>query len=349
MRVSKPIINKSSVDLMADRVGLDGYIPYGLVDVCLTFAKHKLLAATPTLDNDMKHSLWELISDSRIELWLEDTMRLVKYLGDRYNLRLIEEALYKGEGVIDDIPKSFNYKFDLSKVSEHTKNLLGITVAHIDEAEKLPKEVIEILTIASGYGSFIKTSKTTDVSNEYMNSYSQIINIPKHEYSYPWFDYKMTVKAFDVKSEKIVNVKSDKLVVGYFLDTFSKSPTIKSILKLIGAIILQYDHINVTLYSFYGNRSTKYELTSKDDIVSHFSKKPQLKLFPINNSKALQQMMFENKGSEVVFIPNINDDCVISPSMYNGTKINIMSFDKSKYNPKYSSLCNKTGGIFITI
>ena len=338
------------IKLVADRVGLVGYLPYTLIHEVLYLTRCKLFSITPKLKSDIHASLWDLIRDIRIELWEEDSLRVIAVFGKDYNLRLIEEALIKGDGILSEIPSSFNYTFDVRDITENTKELLNITTEHIEETAKLPKELIEILTVSSGYGNFINTSKELIVNSTRMDNYASITKVAKHEYTYPWFNYKLAIKSFDIITEVESVKKSDTLIVGYFLDSFSKSKTIKAILKLLGAIILQYgDDINVLVYSFYGGTSKKVSLKSSKDVIEYFSQVPQMKLFPIDNSKALQTMLFENKGADILFVPNINKDCNVPSSYYGASRINILSFDKSRYNLKYANICKRSNGIFLTI
>ena len=99
----------------------------------------------------------------------------------------------------------------------------------------------------------------------------------------------------------------------------------------------------------YGNGYNKVDLDTLDSIVEYFSQIPQMKLFPIDNSKAIQTMMFENKGTDIIFVPNITKDCNIPDSYYGSSRINILSFNQSKYNLKYASICKKSNGVFLTI
>ena len=56
-----------------------------------------------------------------------------------------------------------------------------------------------------------------------------------------------------------------------------------------------------------------------------------------------------NKGSEVLYMPNIKNNCTIQSGMRSFCKVNIISLVKSSFNMQYSNICKQTNGIFLTI
>ncbi len=336
------------LDEAIEFAGLTGYIPYVFICDLVAVATCKVLnIAIP--DTEYAYKLYELVRF--VQKPLVDTILIVKLLGQKYNLREIEKYAEK-QAIFDleNISASFNYPFELKDISSDVKELLNITEDFEKEIEKLPDEVINILTITSGYGDFIKTSSLYTASPTKMESYGDIVRIPKHKYIDPLFDYKFSVKAYDYMTDHLININGDKLIIGYYIGPYISKHPITAILKLLGAIVLQYGNKkSVIVYSFYNDIYEKITLNSTADIIDYFSKPQQLKIFSINNTTALNTMISENRGDEIIFMPNINRDCAIYPGNAGLCKINILSFTGSKYNIKFANICKQTGGIFTTI
>jgi hypothetical protein len=295
-------------------------------------------------------SLEELCFAAYIIYWLQDTLELVKRIGEKYDLRIIEQYCVKHSKIeLDTIPQSFNYSFELSEISPLTKDLLGITEDHMKELERLPDDIIDILQICNGYGMFLKSKTSISTKDVPMQSYGDISKVKKFNFSMPWFKYKLALKDYSIETDSMITQKSDQMVLGYFLDSSVKSEKIHLLLKLLGTILLQYytDKGTVTIYSFYGDAYEKDVISRIEDIVPYFVSPKQLKLFPINNSKALSTMIYNHPGSEIIFIPNIKADCSVPAT--NTCKINIISFNGARYNLKFSNLCRRTGGTFLSI
>jgi hypothetical protein len=183
-----------------------------------------------------------------------------------------------------------------------------------------------------------------------MESYGDIVKIPKHKYIDPLFDYKFAVKSYNYMTDNLINIQGDRLIVGYYIGSYVNNHPIKSILKLLGSVVLQYGSAKqVIVYSFYGDSYKKTVLKNSIDIIKFFNEPLQLKIFSIDNTNALNTMISENRGDEIIFMPNIRKDCSIYPGNAGLCKINILSFAGSHYNVKFSSICKQTGGIFITI
>jgi len=328
--------------------GLTGYIPYVFICDLVAVATCKVLKIDIP-DTEYAQTLYSLIKF--IQKPLIDTILVVKMIGQKYNLRKIEEYAERKSGFnIDEIPFSFNYPFELKDIPQDIRILLNITDDHVNNIEKLPDEIVNILTITSGYGDFIKSSSIYTASYTKMESYGDIVKIPKHKYIDPLFDYKFSVKAYDYMTEHLVNVNGDKLIIGYFIGSYVSKHPIRAVLKLLGSIILQYgDKKQIVVYKFYGNTHDKTVLSSSEDIIKYFGAPQQLKVFPTDNTQALNTMISENRGDEVIFLPNIEKDCAIYPGNAGLCKVNILSFTGSKYNIKFANICKQTGGIFLTI
>jgi len=328
--------------------GLTGYIPYTFISDLVAIATCK------TLDIDIKDTeytqqLYSLIKF--VQKPLVDTILVVKLLGQKYDLRAIEHyAISKSSFSFEKLPFSFNYPFELKNIPDNVKELLNITEDHEAGIEELSEEVINILTITNGYGKFIKTSSVYTSAPSKMETYGDIIKVPKHKYVDPLFDYKFSIKAYDYLTDNLINVNGDKLIIGYYIGPYVSSHPIRAILKLLGSIVFQYGvDKKVVVYSFFNDSYKKVQLTNSQDILDFFSSPIQLKMFSIDNTLALNTMISENRGDEIIFMPNITKDCSIYPGNAGLCKINILSFTGSSYNIKFSNICKQTGGIFTTI
>ncbi len=342
----------SEIYNMLEFVGYSGFIPKTFIADLLIVSKYKLYQFVPVLNKSYLKSIYDIFEGTKIDFWVKDTMFVFKKISEKYNLKLLNNYASKGaEFNLDDISFSFNYSFNISDIDDSIMELLNITEEHILETEKLPDNIIDILTISSGYGNFLKSAKSFTVKDEQMQSYGDVFQIHKHRYADPLFDYKFAIKSYNLDKEDVILHKSKTLVVGYFLDSFVGSLEINTLLKLLGTLILLYSDsdISVIIYSFYGDSYSKEELQSKKDIIDYFSKDHQLRLFPIDNSKALRIMVSENKGNEVLYMPNIKNNCTIQSGMRSFCKVNIISLVKSNFNMQYSNICKQTNGIFLTI
>lgn len=339
------------LDTVLERIGWNGYIPTNFILDLLSVSKIKMLdGISESKDEGYYSDLWNLLEDSNITMWVEDTLKVIQKIGTVCDLRKIEKfSLDKANFNVNNISFSYNYVFDLKLVNDSIKELLDINDEHESFNEKLSDEVIRILTLTSGYGKAFKTALSPTTVARQMSSYGSINRISKHELASPLFSYKYAVKAYDISEDSEITHNSDKLVLGYYLGPNRQGLDSKLIIKILGAILLSHKIPKVTIYSFFGDEYVKTEMDSFDEVVSYFSRSHQLKLFPIDNKKALQTLITENKGAEIIYLPNVSRDCSILPSYTGLCKINIISYKGIKYNIKYASICKKTGGAFVAI
>jgi len=320
----------------------------------LIVSKHDLCGIFPFLDikNEYVGSIHKIVRSNHIMHWVRDTMQLVKRIGEKHDLRLINEYACKCRKIIvDDFGKSFNYTFDIHQIDANVRTLLNITPDQLLQIEKIPDDVIQVLTIANGLGSFLKTSKRIVAEYKQMNSYGDITKIHKHCFADPLFNYKFSIKAFDLDTDAVIQHKSNKIVIGYFFGNYKRQGLLNILLKLLGAIVLNNftDGIKIVIYSFLADTYSKKELQSVEEVIDYFSNPKQLKLFSINNSKALETMIVENPGDDIIYLPNILSSCYVSNSISGSNRVNIISVLECTYNLQYSNVCKKTGGTFLTI
>lgn len=337
-----------------ESIGYNQYIPKIFLTDLLLISKYKLLHIVPKeLSNNYIKSLYDILNTVNIKSWLKDTLRLLKVISSKYDIRILENyAVNKKSFSLNDITFSFNYEFDLKSLDLNIIKFLKISDKQLSELEKLPEDIIKILTLASGSGNFIKTSIIYTSGSKRMTKYGDIVKLKKSKFADPLFEYKIAIKNYDINKEITSTIKSDKIVVGFFLTSFSKELQPLLLFKLLGVILLSIikdkDNINVIVYSFFGKAFDKFYLTSIQDIIDLFSKEYQLKIFPVDNDKALETMMSENPNSDIVYIPNINKTCSLKLRTL-GCKVNLISTKKSKFNTSYSNVCKKTRGSFLII
>jgi len=336
-----------------DAIGYSGYIPKEFLADLLIISKHKLLNTNVLINTLYVQSLIDIISTYKITYWVKDTIKLLNKLGNKYNLRVLNTCALVGDTPnFDIINKSFNYKFDINTIPNSIITFLKITNNQLKEIEKLPEELITILTLASGTGNFVQTSISYKIEKTPMRQYGDITKIAKSKFADPLFKYKFSTKSYRFNTEIKTMTKSNKLVVGFFLNNFSPEFPASLILKLLGVILLymveEIMNIDITLYSFFGDEYDKIEMKSIEDIIRIFSIPFQLKLFPINNSNALEIMMIENSGADIVFVVNTKADCFLKIKN-SGTRVNLISSKDSKFNIKYSTVCKQTNGAFLVI
>lgn len=333
-------------------VGYDGFLPKTFIADLLIISKSKLFGIETPICNEYVDSMVRLFNGIEISKWVKDTLYYFKRIAQNYDLRIIESfATNNTEINLSDIKFSYNYAFDIKELNSYTKQLLNISDEHVEELERLSDDVVEVLTIANGLGSFLKTSKRIVSSNKQMTKYGDITKLKKHVLVDPLFQYKYTMKEYDVDVESVVTHKSNKIVVGYFFGNYKRQGIVNMLIKLLGSILLNNysDDISVIIYSFLADTYVKEELNTVEEIIDYFSSPKQLKLFSINNSKALRTMVTENPGDDIIFLPNVKGACYINSDISGRNRVNMISVKESSKNMQYSTVCTKTGGTFITI
>jgi hypothetical protein len=332
-------------------IGFKGYIPKTFLADLLIISKSLLLGYT-IKDTKYSEAIISILDSAKIINWLEDTIILFNIISKKYNLRILESYITNNKKIdLSSVPFSYNYNFDLKSINPFIIKLLKITEKQIEEIEILSDEVIDVLTIASRIGNFRKTAKTHVLKLNPIRSYGDITKIQKYKLIDPLFSYKFSIKAYDVVEEVEITNKSSKMVVGYFFNSSMDHKKISLLLKLLGVLILSEisNDFSLVIYSFYMDTYSKKELITSEEIIDYFSKPKQLKLFPINNTKALNTILYENKNSDIIFIPDISNACYVTNNYTTSTSVNIISLKTSKFNLQYSNVCKKTGGKFITI
>lgn len=336
-------------------VGYDGYLPKHFIADLIILGKCRLLNLPIFTDNnDYIDSVTNIINTSGISHWLRDTMYILKRISSKYNLRVIEELASNGKSCkinFEDIGFSFNYTFDINGLNQNIIAFLNITDEQLKETEKLPEEIIEVLSITSGLGSFLKTSKRIVSDYQQMTTYGSIVKIHKHNFADPLFNYKFSIKNYALDSEKVVSTQSNKMIIGYFLGNYKRQHIISLLIKLLGAIVLSNfsDNIKIIVYSFLIDTYSKKEISSSQDLIEYFSSPKQLKLFAIDNSKAIKAMITENPGDDIIFLPNVLGTCVLDNNYSGSNRVNMISVQEAEYNKQYENICKKTGGLFITV
>ena len=351
-KVAKFIPDDTLINNELEFVGYTGFVPKTFIADLLIVSRYKLFQSNINAGTEYIVSLQKIFEEINIMKWLRDTISVFKRISEKYDLRALECYALDGKGFdLSNVKFSFNYSFHITKVSDSIKLLLNITEDHVSEIEKLPEEVIQVLTISNGYGKFMKTSQSIVNTGKPMKNYGDIIHVHKHNLADPLFNYKFSIKSYDIDAEVIDNHRSKKLVIGYFLNSFSGSETINILIKLLGVLSLLYSApgMEVVVYYFYSFSYQKVTLNSAEDIINYFSKPQQLQLYPVNNTTSLTTLVTENKGDEIIFLPNMNGDCIINSTIASFCKINMISMKESQYNVKYSNICKQTGGIFLTI
>ena len=336
-----------------DFVGYTGYIPKTFIADLLILSKIKLLKLNVSIINNAYIiSIQEIVKTIKLNNWIYDVMLFLKRMSKQYDLRIIENYSRNNIAVSPtNVKFSFNYKFNIKDIDISVQKLLNISERQLQEIDSLSDAVIDILTIANGLGSFLKTTKQITTIPKTMSSYGDIVKVNKHIFADPLFKYKFSIKAYDIPKESFITNKSNKIVIGYFLGNYKRQNIVNILLKLLGTIVLNNytKDIKIIIYSFYADIYLKKELITEAEIIDYFSSPKQLKLFPINNTKSLETMVIENLGDDVIFLPNILGDCQIRNNISGTNRVNIISVKESEYNLQYSNVCKKTGGVFLTI
>lgn len=326
------------------------YIPYNFIADSLVITKDILLHNKTKNPSDYYVTIFNLFNGLKITNWMLDTLKILKDISKIKSLRVIDEfSVNKTKFQLNEIPKSFNYIFDITKININIKTLLQITEEQENEIETLDSEIVNLLTITSAYGEMLRTSKVITTQNKQMKSYSDINRLSKANLASPFFMYKFALKLYTVSYETVDVTFGGKLVLGYFLSSNVGETSIQLILKLLGVLLLLHDVPQILIYAFYGNSHIKTILNTPEEVIDYFSTPKQLMLYPINNNTALQTLIIENKGNEIIFLPNTKEDCTLLPAQTGLCKINILSYNSSKFNLKYSTICKRTNGLFLTI
>ena len=291
--------------------------------------------------------IYKFIYNIGVVSWVTDSIYIYILIAKKFNIRILENYILSD---IDPIKVSFsyNYVFDLDKIDTDIIRFLNITEENLSEIEKLPNEIVRVLTMADGWGRMFNTATSYNMDEIDMQSYGDIVKINKHKFADPLFSYKLSIKSYTYNKEIQYEHKSDKLILGYFLNSFSIED-MQIILKMLGVISLMNKGIKIVLYEFYGPFNyNKILLESITDIINFFNTPKQLNLYPLNNSKAIKFLSSKYTDTNIIFIPNTAAACYPSDVIGN-SRINIISSKESMYNLNYANICKKTNGIFTTI
>ena len=341
--------SEAYVEVELDNIGYNRFVPYTFLADLLIIAKHQLLELTLE-ETKYNTALLNMLNSFGIKKWVIDTVKVLKELSIKYNLREFEEIATGADVDFNKVSRSFNYKFDLKNINSDIQNLLDITEEEIKELKEMDNEVIDILTLANGNGNFFSNKMDFhQLEDKPMSSYGEITKIKKHKYADPLFNYRYAVKGFDVDEEVTKEVKADNLIIGMFLSNWIGVKEFKMIMRLLGVLALQFDNPKVIVYDFVTSSYEKHVLESKEDIIRFFKSPMQLKIFPVPNNKMVDTLVQENPGSEIVFLPNPEMGLGTDAINLKGCRINMISIRKSKYNQSYKNICSKTGGDFIIV
>ena len=345
--IALPSVDYVAVEL--DDVGYNKFIPETfLADMLLT---SKLLLQHIEITDDYYKQIAQLLDSFKIKSWVEDTVKVLKLLSERYDLREFERyALGEKDLKLEDVGASFNYPFELDSISEDVQLLLNISDEQMNEIEELPEDVVDVLTIATGIGKFGQTRaihQNTEATP--MSRYGEIAKVKHHHFADPLFHYKFAVKAYDVDRDVTQSVKAKRLVLAFFFDNVINMQKVSRLLKLLGVLAITSDAPELVVYELYNDTYVKTELFSKEEIIRYFKSPFQRRLFSISNNKLLKRITSENPGSQVVFIPNTSDTLTTSITSLAGCSINVIAPRVGPYNKNYQNVCRKTRGKFITL
>jgi len=338
---------------MLDRFGYEGYIAKTFLSDLLLFSKLYLVQVECKTISEYTKLMSKLISDNTINYWLEDSIKLYIVLSNRYDLRVLESiSISNAPFDLDSIKHSYNYVFDIHNINLDVQLFLDITEDHLNEIEKLPDNIIKILQLSSGHGNFINTAISTTTSVDKMKKYGDIVKVAKHKFVDPLFDLRFATKTYNIRATQEVTHKSNKLIIGYFLNAFAASMPGNILLRTLGAILLNSvqdnSDVNVYIYELYGASSyNMINLKSIEQIIEFFKQDKQLELFPADNS-VINKMIKQHPNSDIIFIPNIHNYCDIKVG-FSANKINIISSTLSKFNKNFENICKSSGGTFLVL
>ena len=335
-----------------DAVGYSMYLPATFLADMLIVGRAVLLRQELP-DDDYVNGIKQLLTEFKINMLVEDVVDILVKLGERYDLRrfeLVAAKTFAPEKLLDNHSRSFNYPFEIDDLTDDIVDLLNITDEQLNEVEKMPQEVIDVLTIANNYGVFMQTdSQFHNTKAVSMGSYGDILKIKKFKYADPLFEYKFATKAYDIQEEVEEEIHADTMVIGYFINSFGKGERFRVLIKLLGVLALQFKGGHIIIYEFIGHQVFKYEVDNRADMISFFKESKQLGLYQEQNEDMLKAMTYDNPGSEIVFLPNTKSNLIIDILDLKGCKINIISDESSKFNKQFANVSAITKGKFITV
>jgi len=332
--------------------GYEHYIPVKFLTDLLIASKHYILNNKIKPVNDYEKLVIDIITSNRVKYWIKETTSILHTIAKNYDLRIIEKYAISLESFnLHEIKHSFNYRFDINELSEKELLYLNISENQKNEIDKLDNNVISILEIATGLGNATSESSYYTTDSVQMESYADVLKVNKSKYCDPLFEYKLSVKSFYKDKEVKKTKKSDELILGIFKNIFDINFDLRLLFKVFGLVALRFIEnggSRVKVYDFIDTSYHKTVLKSYNEIIEFFREDIQLRLFPINNTKALEIMLSDSPGSDVIFLPNTKSSCTL-PSGLNNKSINIISSKLSKFNSDFRKVCQLTGGLLKTI
>ena len=288
------------------------YIPYILAkDIANVMSHWKLtgnssgfVGGKTKFNNKYKEFLYSIPFD----LYRETTpyymaVEIIKDLSSKYDFRKMEKAI-----IIENDDFSFDKTVSMDNplidIEELDSNI--IETLNIDINNHISLNVINILKETEKFNKLFSNSKNTEVSR--MTSYNQINKISKYKLKLPTFDYKYTLKNYQI------NQGAPKEIV-IFRDVSKSAESMDKIFKGLLLYFMQsFNGRIITIHEFTNKIVNTYYLKSIEDIKNYYRNPTKyyisfLKFLP-NYIKGYSECYIVSKGTTDVYPKTLN--CIVN-------------------------------------
>jgi len=334
----------------------DGYIPLDILEDLIKISAHYKLQndASKAFVKESNYStfllelFYRFITETSSVTPGGIAIDIFKILNEnKIDFRLMEQL--RGGSEVNCYSNTFNYKFDLSRISEETLDYLKVTDSQRTQIDELPVEIIDILNFTNDIGKALYSAKIMNkVIYDNMSEYSQITKTNLTKLPRPDFRYKLAMKDLTVKSYEEYVEDGNKLIVGMSTNIKLKS-TINLIYKMIGALFLEHKSIGnkeLVLYIDFGNEIKKLDIASSIEMLKGSF---QLSIFNMSNSEFLSKITYKEPNSTILFIPVDDQPCALSSASLHNCRINMIVSSSSTMIQRYRYMCSKTSGKVVLV
>ncbi len=354
----------SKINEIVEELDYEHYVPNQVLRDLINIASYSVLNID--VDDSRQHrcvytqSLVNLYSNLKIKNFIRANspvyvaVQILKEMNkNSIDFRLLEKYRELGVGTENCINYTFNYKFDLDKISKNVIDFLNISQDQQEQIAELPEEIIDVLNFNNDIGdSLIKTRVVTTSSYDTMKNYGQVSKVNKTKFVQPQFSAKLAVKDFDVKSTETRFETGNKLIIALSTNIVL-GPYIPLIFRLCGVLALSHQDKgldnDISIYIDFGTRIEKYDVDTLSASLDMFKGNCQTSMFNDSNTSFLSRVTFEEPNSTILFIPIFTSSCAISNSSLNGCSINMLVPSHAKLMSRFRFVCNKTGGKVVAI
>jgi len=348
-------VSDFEIDVVAERVGYQGYIPYPIVrDLMAIRVGHLIHEETidvrPTSYSTTLISLYNMFSDEvvrKLDL-IEFAVNLLKLVSPRVNLRDLERVgSSQAPVMLDTTDSQVNYRDDLSSINKEYLEFLGVDTSVPVNEIVLSPEVYDVIHFYNGLkqisGELYPTKK---VSRSKMSKVSDAHKVRKYRFAMPSFLSDIALKKLTIKTIETETKQNNSVVVMVDVSwSTTVHPTYFSMVKAVMFSLMDSFVDNMTsveVLEFFNAPSRELTINTKEELLGYIGHKVK----PVLGSTGWAGMgryMGKYSGKTIILITDGDLSITHVPA---DIKLYIVS---SSYNPKLAAVSFNSGGKFVIV